>query len=93
MAFAGVGVAGAQAPQFAPPVRLQADGKFLGANRLYPSPVFHDVDGDGLQDIVVGDLYGSLTAARRVAGRDAKRHAAENPVTAADGKPLKFHNW
>ncbi len=83
----------AQMPKFAPPVRLEAGGKLLGAERLYPSPVYHDVNGDGLADIVVGDLRGHLTVALREAGTGIPRFAAETPLNGADQRPLDFENW
>jgi hypothetical protein len=88
----------AQAPaqpdaKFAPPVRLMAGDKQLGVHRLFPSPVFHDVDGDGLADLVVGDLKGLLTVALRLPGKDPRAFAAETELKAADGKPIDFHNW
>lgn len=82
----------AQAPQFAPPVRLQAGDKFLGEGRLYPSPVFHDVNGDGLLDLVIGDLRGRLTVALRQAGEPAT-FGAETKMLDKDGKEIDFHNW
>ncbi|MHC4933242.1 MAG: hypothetical protein ACYTGV_13745 [Planctomycetota bacterium] len=75
--------------QFAAPKRIQAGEAFLGEGRLYPSPVLHDVDGDGKSDIVVGDLFGKVTVALRASGA----FAAETPLLDRDGKPLKFHNW
>lgn len=83
----------AQSPTFAPPVRLSAGDKLLGHNRLFPSPVFHDLDGNGTQDIVVGDLRGHLTMAARTAGTGPATYAAETKVTAVDGKVLDFANW
>ena len=89
-----VATAVAQAPQFAPPVRLKAGDKFLGENRLYPSPVFHDLDGDGRSDVVVGDLVGVMTAAPRAnAAAGAPAYGPEAKVLAADGKQLDFDNW
>jgi hypothetical protein len=85
--------AAAQSPQFAPPVRLKAGDKFLGEQRLYPSPVFQDLDGDGALDVVVGDLIGVLTLAPRARGAGAHAYGAETKVLAADGKPLDFDNW
>jgi hypothetical protein len=85
--------AAAQSPQFAPPVRLKAGDAFLGEKRLYPSPVLHDLDGDGAKDVVVGDLVGALTVAPRAAGSRAPAYGAETKVLAADGKPLDFDNW
>jgi len=80
------------ASTFAPPVRLMAGEAFLGEERLFPSPVFHDVNGDGLLDVVVGDLWGRLTVALRK-GSDPRAYEAETELKAADGKRLDFHNW
>ena len=83
-----------QSPQFAPPVRLKAGDAFLGEKRLYPSPVLHDLDGDGRIDVVVGDLIGVLTVAPRGNAADgAPSYGPETKVLAADGKPLDFDNW
>lgn len=76
---------------FASPVRLMAGEKYMGAKRLYPSPVFHDVNGDGKLDVVVGDLWGGLTVALRTG--DGMEFAAEKELENADGQPLKFNNW
>lgn len=82
----------AQGPTFAPPVRLQAGAALLGQHRLYPSPVLHDLDGDGLVDVVVGDLRGRLTVAPRTAKSPAT-FGTEQKVMAANGKELDFANW
>src|SRR6187402_229608 len=81
------------APTFAAPVRLMAGEAYLGGGRLFPSPVFHDVNGDGLSDIVVGDLPGRITVALRVKGDDPRKFAAETELMASDGKRIDFHNW
>ena len=83
----------ASSTAFAPPVRVQVADKWLGADRQYPSPVLHDVDDDGLADLVIGDLKGLLTVARRERRDGAPSWLAERPLLATDGRPLDFHNW
>ncbi len=83
----------AQSPNFAPPVRLMAGEVHLGEARLYPSPVFHDLNGDGAADIVVGDLRGHLTVAHRKGASSPAVYASEEKVLGADGKILDLQNW
>lgn len=92
LAFAA-SAAVAQAPTFGAPVRLQAGEKLLGEKRLFPSPVFHDVNGDGHADIVVGDLIGRLTVALRKPGSGIPAYEGETKMLAVDGKEIDFHNW
>jgi hypothetical protein len=82
----------AQTPAFAAPVRLKAGESFLGENRLFPSPVYHDLNGDRCTDIVVGDLRGHLTVAYGVPGKRGT-FGAEEKVLGADGQILDFENW
>jgi hypothetical protein len=79
--------------QFSAPTRLKAGDAFLGERRHFPSPVFHDVDGDGLQDIVVGDLKGKLTVARRQPGAGPASYAEEKKMLDVEGNEIDFHNW
>lgn len=79
--------------QFDEPVRLKAGDAFMGDKRLYPSPVVHDVDGDGVPDVVVGDLRGLLTVAPGERTASGIRFGAEKPILDHEGKDLKFHNW
>lgn len=76
-------------PTFATPVRLLEGERFLGAGRMYPSPVMFDVDGDGKLDMVIGDLVGKLTFSKRVDGRWQE----SQPLRDVDAKPLRFNNW
>ena len=74
-------------------MRLKAGDKFLGENRLYPSPVLYDINGDKRPDVVVGDLFGKVTIALRSKENPPGALGVENPLNDRDGKPLKFHNW
>jgi hypothetical protein len=93
------GAAIAQGASFASPVLIEAGAPtvagptVLGKGRLYPSPVLHDLDGDGRLDVVVGDLRGHLTTAVRLPGDGAPKFAAEQKLLAKDGKDLDFGNW
>jgi hypothetical protein len=70
-----------------------AGDAFMGQKRMYPSPMFHDMNGDGLVDIVVGDLIGKLTVALRRPGDGVPAYAAETKLKAVDGKDIDFNNW
>ncbi|MFY9342323.1 MAG: hypothetical protein WAT39_07530 [Planctomycetota bacterium] len=83
----------AQSPSFASPVRLQAGDKLLGEGRLFPSPVYHDLNGDGTADLVVGDLPGRLTVAYGVRGAASPTFGPEEHVKGADGKQVDLQNW
>jgi hypothetical protein len=93
-----IAVAPAQAPKleggvFAAPARLKAGDGWMGENRYFPSPVFRDMNGDGLADIVIGDLIGRMTVALRLLGDGPARFGPEAPLMGADGEELRFHNW
>lgn len=79
---------------FEAPRRLRAGDAYLGAGRMYPSPVFQDVNGDQRGDIVVGDLIGRLTWAPQ-ALQDGRLivFAKERALKGRSGEGLKFHNW
>jgi hypothetical protein len=93
LSFLPIAAAVAQSPTFADPVRLQAGDALLGEGRLYPSPVWHDLDGDGRLDIVVGDLRGHLTVARGVLVDGRPGYLKEEKVLGADGKIVDLKNW
>ena len=80
-------------PTFAAPVRLMAGDQHMGQGRLYPSPTLFDLDGDGVSEMIVGDLFGNLTVSKRIAGEDTLAWTAPEPLKGADGEPLEFSNW
>ena len=80
--------------EFKPPVRLKADGMFIGVGRRYPSPSVQDVNGDSLPDILIGDLFGRLTfAARQGGSTKGLTYSGEQAMKDRRGEALKFHNW
>ena len=82
----------AQEIQFAPPRRIMAGDAFLGKGRMYASPAFHDVNGDGHLDAIIGDLPGRVTVALGT-GSMPLRFAEEKPMLDKAGKGLDFGNW
>jgi len=82
-----------EVPSFAAPVRLMAGDQPMGQGRFYPSPSLVDLDGDGVAEMVIGDLFGKLTVSKRIPGKDSTAWSAPEPLEGADGKPLKFNNW
>jgi hypothetical protein len=74
---------------FAAPQLVKAGDEEMGSALLYPSPILLDIDGDGVQEMVIGGLRGYLS----VSHRTATGWGPEARLKASDGKDLKFHNW
>ncbi len=80
----------AQAELFEAPVALTADGHSF-SSIIYPTPVLHDIDGDGTRELIVGDLIGKLYAHEPVEGA-ATAWGPAQPLE-AEGEPLTLNNW
>ncbi|MFK7740714.1 MAG: hypothetical protein AB8H80_10355 [Planctomycetota bacterium] len=81
---------------------VMAGEQALGKGLHYPSPVFRDIDEDGLTDIVVGDLVGNVYVAYGRKGAPQKDprndglsllYGPPERLKLGDGKPLRFNNW
>ena len=87
----GVVAEGDGGVRFAPPVPISPAAAAKIESILYPTPVLHDVDGDGALEMVIGDLPGNLWVCEKAEGGPmewSEPKALEGP----DG-PLKFDNW
>ncbi len=66
--------------ELAPPVRLEADGKPIDTEIGHAAPFVTDFDGDGVQDLLVGQFGGGALWIFRNEGTNAE------PKLAAGGK-------
>ena len=81
------------APTFHAPVQLMACDSAMGEGILYPSPKMQDLNGDGVPEMLIGDLRGQLLVAERQSSGDSVQWSGLKPLETADGKPIKFDNW
>ena len=80
-----------EAAKFAPPVQLTAGGK-NHTGILYPSPTLYDVDGDGARELLIGEIFGTITVSDRAEDGAATAWTKARPMK-VDGKPIKLNNW
>ena len=81
-------VDGDEVAAFAPPVQLETSGPEF-SRMIYPTPVLHDVDGDGRRELVLGDLIGNLFVCEP--NQDGS-WAGREPMQ-VEGEPLRLDNW
>jgi hypothetical protein len=72
------------ATDFDPPIRLKADGKIIdsGPDWGHCGPCIEDLDGDGLDDLIVGDFGGKFRYYRNVGTAEAPEYAAGELIQA-----------
>ncbi len=84
-------------PLFLAPVMLKVGDKPLNvaADQMYPSPAIYDVDNDGKDELVVGDIFGSLNIYENAAewGQGDPVWEEHRPLESADGEPIRVSNW
>ena len=69
LALALSGTAGAEeGDHFTSPFRLQAGGDFIDTDIGHAAPFLHDIDGDGVRDLLVGQFGGGKMRIYRNAG-------------------------
>ena len=71
-------------PRYAPPVRVQSDGKDLETYG-WPSPNFADFDGDGDLDLLCGEFLDGFTYFENIGSRTGPKYAAGRRLTVPPG--------
>jgi hypothetical protein len=81
--------------EFAAPELLLADGQPVNAVEAmpYPSPVLFDVDRDGRDELVCGDLWGKLWVHENTAESGEPVWGASKKLETAEGEVLEVSNW
>lgn len=71
-------------------VPMNADGRMA-----YPSPAIFDIDGDGLNELVMGTIFGAIFSCENSNQGKSGDPVWGSPkaVQAAHGKPLRLNNW
>ena len=81
--------------RFAAPELLLADGKPINQveGMLYPSPVLFDIDNDGRDELVCGDLWGILRVYENIASEGDPVWGPATKLQSVDGEDIKVSNW
>ena len=76
------------------PVRLQAGGELIDVGECFAhaGPRLEDLDGDGKQDLLVGDFAGHIHFFRNTASNQAPVYAAGKPLE-VNAKIITIPNW
>ena len=78
---------------FAAPVLLSAGEKIMGGDKIYPSPMMFDLDGDKRLEMYVGDLWGNLWISQKLPGGALTEWGELTALNDVDGNKLEFNNW
>lgn len=90
VAIGGTAQAGEAPEGLKAPVRIEAAGKVIdsGPQWGHCGPCFHDIDGDGKRDLLVGDFSGLFRLYRNT-GADTAPRFAEGVALQAGGVDAK----
>lgn len=81
---------------FAAPERLMVGEQPLNvaAKQMYPSPAVYDVDNDGENELVVGDIFGTLNVYENENSDGGEPiWSKHSPLKTAEGEKIKVSNW
>ncbi len=76
-------------PDYAPPVRLSCGAEPLETFG-WPSPNFHDFDGDGDLDLLCGEFLDGFTYFQNTGGKNAPSFAPGRRIVDPDGRPVRM---
>ena len=82
----GMGTASVDETRFAPPVPLRANGEMISVTTGHAAPYIYDFDGDGVQDLLVGE-FGN----KRFKGETTVKASAGRPWTAGKLRVYRNH--
>ncbi len=77
-----------------PPEPLLADGEPIDTGEYvgYAGPLVTDFDGDGDQDLLIGNFRGSIQHFENVGEADAARFESRG-LLQAEGEDIELNNW
>ena len=79
---------------FEAPIMLLAGGEPMEAGYSYPSPAVFDVDNDGQDEMVLGEIMGTVSVCENENKSSGDPEwSSVAPLLAADGEPLQLNNW
>lgn len=82
----GMGTASVEETRFAPPVPLRANGEVISVTTGHAAPYIYDFDGDGTQDLLVGE-FGN----KPFKGETTGKASAGHPWTAGKLRVYRNH--
>jgi len=78
-------------PSLAAPVKVMAGGKPIAADSGHAAPLVHDVDGDGLGDLLVGQFGGGTCRVYRNVGTRQEPRFDSFELLKAGGAPAAMN--
>lgn len=86
----------AQHPSFEKPVFLKQGDAPLNesGDMMYPSPIIIDIDNDGVDEMVVGTIFGGLYSLEdQNKGKGEPKWDSPKPMKTTDGELIALNNW
>lgn len=81
---------------FEKPVLIRAGGEIYNREGImrYPSPAIVDIQNDGIDELIVGSLFGRLqVCSDQNEGKGTPKWSAPEFMKDVDGETIKLNNW